>query len=75
MSILDRLVEKYDLTLMLGVSRQAINAWLINCIPPLRAMQIEYMTEGEFKAVDLINPNNLDRWDEILLNSPHSHIQ
>ena len=38
----------------LGVSRQVITMWKMqNAIPSNRAIQIEKMTEGKFKAIDL----------------------
>ena len=65
MSILSKVLDKYDVSLMLGVSRQAVNSWLDSVdIPPLRALQIEYITAGEFKALDLIEAKNLDKWDD-----------
>lgn len=39
----------------LGVSQPAVSQWLRhNCIPPARAVQIEILTEGKFKAVDIL---------------------
>lgn len=39
----------------LGVTQPAASFWLINGhFPPLRAVQIERLTGGKFKAVDLV---------------------
>jgi DNA-binding transcriptional regulator YdaS (Cro superfamily) len=38
----------------LGVTRASVSCWIINgIVPPARAIQIEKVTEGEFKATDL----------------------
>lgn len=54
-----RLVEKYHtqsaLAAALGVSRSAISHWITRgSIPAHHAIQIEIMTVGEFRAVDLV---------------------
>ena len=39
----------------LGVTRQAITLWKIaGSVPPGNAVEIERLTEGKFKAVDLV---------------------
>jgi len=38
----------------LGVSRASVSSWVITgTVPPARAIQIEKVTEGEFKATEL----------------------
>lgn len=39
----------------LGIGRAAVNHWSIRgIIPPNRAIQIEKLTEGKFKAIDIV---------------------
>lgn len=39
----------------LGVSQPAVSQWLRrNYVPPARAVQIEILTEGKFKAADIL---------------------
>lgn len=41
---------------LLGVTRAAVTQWVNDgVLPPLRAIQIEVMSGGDFKAVDLTN--------------------
>lgn len=41
---------------LLGVTRAAVTQWVNDGgMPPLRAIQIEVMSGGDFKAVDLTN--------------------
>lgn len=52
------LIEFYGsqsaLAKVLGVSRVAVSQWCdAGSLPPLRAVQIEIITDGVFKAVDL----------------------
>ena len=45
----------------LGVTRQAINYWyVIGGVPATAAIRIERITDGKFKAVDLVVPNDVD---------------
>ena len=45
----------------LGVTRQAISHWyVIGGVPPASAIRIERITDGMFKAVDLVVPNDID---------------
>ena len=37
----------------LGVTRVAVSLWGVDGIPPQRAIQIERVTGGKFKAVDI----------------------
>lgn len=39
----------------LQISRQAVQQWTINGIPPARAIEIEKITHGKFKASQLID--------------------
>lgn len=39
----------------LGVSQPAVSQWLRrNYVPPARAVQIEILTDGKFKAADIL---------------------
>ena len=38
----------------LGISPAAIAQWLVDGVPPARAIEIEKITDGKFKAVDLV---------------------
>lgn len=43
----------------LDVTTQAISQWVRdNKVPPARAIQIENITKGVFKAVDLVGDHN-----------------
>lgn len=43
----------------LDVTTQAISQWVRdNKVPPARAIQIEHITKGVFKAVDLVGDHN-----------------
>lgn len=40
---------------ILDVSTQAISQWKVKgCFPPAQAVEVERLTNGEFKAVDLV---------------------
>ena len=39
---------------VLGVDRAAVAQWKIDGLPPARAIQIEALTDGAFKAVDIV---------------------
>jgi DNA-binding transcriptional regulator YdaS (Cro superfamily) len=43
-----------ELARRLNISPAAITQWLIDGVPPGRAIEIEKMTGGKFKAVDLV---------------------
>lgn len=44
-----------SLARVLDVDRSAVNQWLkTGKMPPYRAIQIEVVTKGKFKAVDII---------------------
>jgi DNA-binding transcriptional regulator YdaS (Cro superfamily) len=38
----------------LGVDKAAVSQWLRYGLPPARAIEIEKMTNGEIKAVDIV---------------------
>jgi DNA-binding transcriptional regulator YdaS (Cro superfamily) len=43
----------------LGVSQPAVSQWLRDShIPPARAVQIETLTQGQYKATDILNRQN-----------------
>jgi adenylosuccinate lyase len=45
---------QYRLAKVLKVERAAVNAWVKSgVIPPKRAIEIEVLTNGKFKAVDI----------------------
>lgn len=57
---LQQLIEYYGsqskVADLLGVTRAAVTQWVNDgVLPPLRAIQIEVMSGGDFKAVDLTN--------------------
>lgn len=43
-----------ELARRLGISPAAVTQWLVDGIPAARAIEIEKMTDGKFKAVDLV---------------------
>lgn len=43
-----------NLARRLGISPAAITQWIVDGVPPARAIEIEKMTSGKFKAVDLV---------------------
>ena len=56
--MLDALIEHFgtqaELAKCLGVDRAAVNQWIQTGLPARRAVEIEKLTEGKFKAVDLM---------------------
>lgn len=38
----------------LGVSHPAVCQWAVNGIPAARAIQIEALTDGKFKAIEIV---------------------
>ena len=56
--VLDALIEHFgtqaELARRLGVDRAAVNQWAKTGLPARRAVEIERLTGGEFKAVDLM---------------------
>lgn len=66
--ILDEVVEWFGnqnrMARRLGVTRAAVSSWVIsNTLPAARAIQIERLTNGEFKAVDLPTINGTDSYE------------
>ena len=63
MQLIDKLVKhfggQYRLAGALNVSSVAVHLWIKEGkLPPLRAIQVEELTKGEFKAKDLIGGSN-----------------
>ena len=53
--VVDHFGGQYKLAAALNVSSVAVNAWIKReCFPPLRAIQLEEMTEGKFTAKELV---------------------
>ena len=56
--IMDELIEYFgtqaEVARRLKVDPAAVSQWGNNGIPPRRAIQIELITDGEIKAIDLI---------------------
>ena len=50
--------SKSKMAAALGVTRSAVSQWLVDGVPPARAIQIEEVTGGKFKAVDICGDNN-----------------
>jgi len=50
-----------NLARALGVTRVAVSLWRTDGIPPQRAIQIERLTGGKFKAVDIEGVTNDDK--------------
>lgn len=68
--VIDHFGDVLSLAKALGVSRPAIYQWRSSgAIPPMRALQIEIITNGQFKAHELNpssmpNPENTDDDDD-----------
>lgn len=53
--VVDHFGGQYKLAAALNVSSVAVNAWMKReAFPPMRAIQLEKMTEGKFIAFDLV---------------------
>ena len=47
--------SQVELARKLGVTQAAVAQWVADAkVPPYRAIQIERITDGQFKAVDII---------------------
>ena len=51
--IIDYFGGKSALALALGVERSAVSWWLREGLPPGRAVEIERVTQGRFKATEI----------------------
>lgn len=55
--MIDEIVEFFGgqtkLALLLGIDKAAISNWRKEGIPPLRAIEIEKLSDGKFKAVSI----------------------
>ena len=53
--VIEHFGNQANLARELGVTRQAITLWkVLDAIPPGNAVEIERITNGKFKAVDLV---------------------
>ena len=53
--IIRRFGSQVELARQLGVTQAAVAQWVSDeKVPPYRAIQIERITDGQFKAVDII---------------------
>jgi len=52
--IIDHFGGNARLAEALGVERQAVTFWLRFGLPPHRAIEIERLTDGKFKALDIV---------------------
>lgn len=53
--VVDHFGGQYKLAAALNVSSVAVNAWMKReAFPPLRAIQLQEMTNGTFNAKDLV---------------------
>lgn len=64
-TVMKRLIEHFgtqaDIALALGVSFGAVSQWVsAGGMPPKRAIQIERLTKGEFKATELVGEDRYD---------------
>lgn len=46
--------SRSELARRLNVAPAAVTQWALEGIPPARAIEIEQLTGGEFKAVDIV---------------------
>lgn len=53
LEIIEWFGSKSAMAKALGVSRAAVSQWIAEGIPAARAIQIEALTEGKFKAVTI----------------------
>lgn len=50
--------SKSEICRQLGIERQNITQWERCGIPPIQAVKLEMITNGKFKAVDLLELSN-----------------
>lgn len=46
--------SRAELARLMGVDRAAVTQWAKDGLPPARAIEIEQMSVGKFKAVDIV---------------------
>lgn len=56
--ILDHFVRKSRIAYLCDVSQSSVAEWFSGEIPPARAIQIEELSHGKFKAVDIVKKWN-----------------
>lgn len=52
--IIEHFGGKARLAEALGVERSAVSLWLRHGLPPYRAIEIETLSDGKFKAADIV---------------------
>lgn len=73
--------DKYNLAKLMMVSRQAAFQWIeAGHLPHLRAVQMEYITDGKYKALNLIEDHDWEFWpvktrSEFIQNLPIHRVQ
>jgi DNA-binding transcriptional regulator YdaS (Cro superfamily) len=53
--------SKVGLAAALGVTKAAVSQWLTEGLPPQRAIEIEKITCGKIKAIDIVGKTYVDR--------------
>lgn len=56
--IIEYFGNKAELARMLAVDRSAVTQWGIDGLPPGRAIEIEKLSRGYFKAVEIVGLKN-----------------
>lgn len=57
--IIEHFGSRSELARLLKVDRAAVTQWAKDGLPPARAIEIEQLTMGEFKAVDIVGAKDL----------------
>ena len=52
--ILEHFVRKSRIAYLCGVSQPSVSEWFTEGIPPKRAIQLEELSHGKFKALDIM---------------------
>lgn len=62
---MEKIIEYFggqaELARLLGVDRAAVAQWCRFGLPPARAIEIETLTNGDFKATEIVGVKNDDR--------------